>query len=164
MNNITCPFCKTINRLSKAAPKGSKPICGSCKQDLTTSPSKKGKSFFQPRFIIFAICVALWFFQNSKMDGINVQAAPIAAEMNEMNSGGYLTSAVIESFLRGAMGDPFGKAHEESDKETSLRAAMAPLAYEYQGAEGVRDLAFWIGLITLCWIGIKRWKRKRASA
>ena len=117
----------------------------------------------QPRYIVLILCTLIWLYQTSHMSTLNEQAAPYIAELQRMNSGGYLTGLGIESFVRGALGDPFGAAHEESDKEASLRSQVAPIAAAYDSASGWRTFAGWVGFFTLCWIGFKHWRTKQLA-
>lgn len=115
------------------------------------------KSSFPLRYIVLILCIVVWLYEGSQMSSLKEQAAPYISQLQDMDSEGHFAGVMLESFVRGAMGDLFGTANEQADKYSGLKSQLAPIAMEYESAESWSSWAFWIGLLTLCWIWFKFW-------
>lgn len=118
--------------------------------------------WLQPRYLVLAVSAMVWLYQSSAMSTYEQQAAPLTGELQRMSTGGYQVESGIEAFLRGTMGDPFGKMQEESNKDSSLRSQLASISSEYESAAGMRGFAGLVAFCALCWIGYKYWRINRS--
>jgi len=103
---------------------------------------------FAASLFLLVIC---WGLASS----IEEEARVLLAEQGRMNSEAYVAEVTVESFLRGAMGDPFGKYNEESYKANAIDSQLAALESEYNVATGGIGLFF---LGTLAFTGLWIWQ------
>lgn len=109
-------------------------------------------------WISFAICCFLWLSFSGWQAEIEDEARPILNELQRMGSFDYQLGSGIESFLRGYMGDPFGKASEEYYKASILEDQLSQLAADYESASGGASLFL---ILTLVFAGLWIWKHKQ---
>ena len=91
-------------------------------------------------FLIFA-----WMSSqiDGKMNALNHQA-------NRMQSDDYVVGTMVESFFRGFLGDPFGKAKEEEQKINSISREYDELASSMSFASGGTVLFLLLSLVSGC--------------
>ena len=85
-------------------------------------------------WIGFLICLFCWGMFGKSMLEIEQQALPYIIEYDRMHSTEYAVSTTFEAFVRGALGDSFGKADEEYQRASQLEANLLMLYSRHQTA------------------------------
>lgn len=98
---------------------------------------------FKYRYIALLLCVLTYYYQESQLSKVSLEYVENAELLKQMDSGEYFAGMALESFIRGANGDPLGKANEELVKRNLLESRQAEIM------QTVRYLSGWI---LLCWI------------
>jgi len=104
---------------------------------------------------------ALWGLTLMSLKNVENEARHYVAEIQRMNSGGYLLDTAAESFVRGAMGDPLGKAFEEISKASFLDEKLKTLHEEYSSDQQTAHRLF-VGMVLFGSFAIwkhLRWKK-----
>jgi hypothetical protein len=113
----------------------------------------------------FAFCVGKWRYHKGQMSDIEKQAIPYINEYNRMSSIDYGVSVFLESMMRGALGDPFGKAHEEYSKGSQIEDRLSRLSKDYDSASSGSGTFFLLmivlGIVTLL-RHLRYWSRLKA--
>jgi len=155
-----------LDELSSVA---STPLDAEQKSEPTFQETLK-RTIFQPRYILLCLCIVVWLYQGYQINALNSQMAPYFSKLHGIDPSGQLGWAGLESFAQfcfgdhlGAVGSLIGGLAATSSARAELHQQLAPLLVEYQSAESWSAWAFWIGLITLCWIGIKFWRDKKEA-
>ncbi len=107
---------------------------------------EKRKSYPKWPWICFAVFCFLWLCSIGWLSTIDKEAQPLLNEYRRMSSTEYQLQVGLEAFFRGAMGDPFGKASEESYKANAITRRLSELYTEYENARTNRNL---FGMLTL---------------
>lgn len=92
--------------------------------------------------VCFSICCFLFLASMRWQSSIEKEARPYIAEYNRMNSTAYNVDVGAEAFIRGFLGDPMGKANEETSKSNSIEARLAQLSADYDSASTSTGLFF----------------------
>ncbi|WP_348223571.1 hypothetical protein [Luteolibacter sp.] len=107
------------------------------------------------RWVACGISGVIWLFYVGTVSNIEQEALPLINEQARMESGEYVAGVGIEAFVRGALGDPFGKASEEYAKSNSMVDRLQQLSAEYRSATAIRRL---FGCLTLFFGGFAIWR------
>lgn len=110
------------------------------------------------RYIVLLLCVLTYFYQQSELSKVSLEYVSNAGLLKQMDSGEYFAGMALESFIRGANGDPLGKANEELLKRSLLAARQAELMQTVRYLSGWILLCWIVGLISVCYI-IYRWMK-----
>ena len=115
--------------------------------------------------IAFGIALLFWIGFTGHAVSLEAQAQPLLDEGVRMESGEYLVGVGIEAFVRGALGDPFGKAGEEYEKGNAINERLKKLAADYQDAVAAKSLCGWLAIIFgVLWIWQHRSFKNRLTS
>ena len=104
-------------------------------------------------WIGFLLSCLLWGISAAAVGSIEQEALPLINEQTRMDTGEYVAGVGVEAFLRGALGDPFGKAGEEYRKANAIGDRLQQLSQDYQSAASAKSLFGWLVKISVVlWI------------
>jgi len=117
-----------------------------------------------PRYIILLISGLTYFYQGLRISGLQDQAAPIIAALNQrhdLKTVGWKLIGSLVSVVSGENITAIRNALDQLFGDNPLNARLAPIIQEINDATFWQNCALWGAIISLGWIIFKYWSQKR---
>ena len=117
-----------------------------------------------PRYIILLISGLTYFYQGLRISGLQDQAAPIIAALNQrhdLKTVGWKLIGSLVSVVSGENITAIRNALDQLFGDNPLNARLAPIIQEIHDASFWQNCALWGVIISSGWIIFKYWRQKR---